>query len=77
MGIGAHPGNTEFSLDADDGIDMAGQNEWYQKFWGTQAWSYERGGGWIFWTWKCEKISTKEGKEDRTREMTWCYQNAV
>lgn len=44
--------------------------EWYRQFFATQASAYERSGGWVFWSWKCNWIG---GVDD----WRWCYQSAV
>ena len=59
-----------FSFAADLVGDVDAKKAWYRSFWGAQATAYERGGGWIFWSWKCDHI-------DETKDLTWCYRNAV
>ena len=44
--------------------------EWYQQFFATQVTAYERSGGWVFWSWKCDWMG---GVDD----WRWCYQSAV
>lgn len=72
LGIKYDPAKSarEFSLNPAKVSSLAAQKEWYKSFWGAQAWSYERGGGWIFWAWKCDHIN-------ETKDLAWCYQNAV
>ncbi|RMD40721.1 hypothetical protein DV735_g4412, partial [Chaetothyriales sp. CBS 134920] len=44
---------------------------WYQQYWAAQANAYEtKGVGWVFWSWKCNKINHID-------EWRWCYQSAV
>ncbi|KAK7750060.1 hypothetical protein SLS62_008053 [Diatrype stigma] len=58
--------NGEFNIDG----SPAEQVDWYQKFWAAQAQTFEKSGGWIFWSWKCDWIG---GKDD----WRWCYESAV
>ncbi|RMZ90711.1 hypothetical protein DV736_g2045, partial [Chaetothyriales sp. CBS 134916] len=44
--------------------------DWYQQYWAAQANAYEKGVGWVFWSWKCDKIGGVD-------EWRWCYQSAV
>ncbi|RMZ83044.1 hypothetical protein DV738_g1316, partial [Chaetothyriales sp. CBS 135597] len=44
--------------------------DWYQQYWAAQASGYEKGIGWVFWSWKCNKINYID-------EWRWCYQSAV
>lgn len=55
---------SEFSIDASDAVS------WYSKWWAAQTISYEKQAGWIFWSWKVEKIG---GRID----WRWGYQQAV
>lgn len=54
------------------GIDKAGPDQiaWYRSFWAAQAQSFEKSGGWVFWSWKCNWIAGKD-------EWRWCYESAV
>ncbi|EMR66973.1 hypothetical protein MGN70_006916 [Eutypa lata] len=58
--------NDEFSIDG----NPAEQIEWYQKFWAAQVQTFEKAGGWVFWTYKCNWIGGKD-------EWRWCYESAV
>ncbi|KAK8067594.1 hypothetical protein PG996_006706 [Apiospora saccharicola] len=44
--------------------------KFYQQFWGAQAQAYEKAGGWVFWSWKCNWIGGFS-------EYRWCYEAAV
>jgi hypothetical protein len=57
--------NDEFGLDG-----SAEQKEWYRGYWGAQAETFEKSGGWIFWTWKCNWMNG-------INDWRWCYQSAV
>jgi glucan endo-1,6-beta-glucosidase len=57
----------EFSIDADANN---GAVDWYRRFWAAQVTAYERSGGWVFWTWRCNWIGARD-------EWRWCYQSAV
>lgn len=46
------------------------QIQWYRTFWAAQVQAFERSGGWIYWTWKCNWIWGYN-------EWRWCYQSAV
>lgn len=56
--------NDEFSIDNDGAAD------WYKQWWAAQVQAFEKSGGWVFWTWKCNWIGGKD-------EWRWCYQSAV
>ncbi|KAH9890218.1 glycoside hydrolase family 5 protein [Xylariomycetidae sp. FL2044] len=58
-------GNDEFGI-----ADRPDQVEWYRSFWAAQVQSYEKSGGWVFWSWKCNWINAMD-------EWRWCYQSAV
>ncbi|KAI1185220.1 glycoside hydrolase family 5 protein [Nemania serpens] len=45
-------------------------NDWYKKFFAAQAQAFERSGGWVFWSWKCDWIAG-------FNEWRWCYKSAV
>ena len=45
---------------------------WYRKYWAAQAASYERAGGWVFWSWKCNWLW-----DSGTDDWRWCYDSAV
>lgn len=55
----------EFEID-----NRPDQVEWYRAYWAAQAQAFERSGGWIFWTWKCNKIN-------KINEWRWCYKSAI
>lgn len=57
--------NSEFEID-----NRPDQVEWYRGYWAAQAQTFEKSGGWIFWTWKCNWMA---GLND----WRWCYQSAV
>ncbi|KAI0887934.1 glycoside hydrolase family 5 protein [Annulohypoxylon maeteangense] len=57
---------SEFQIDG----NPPDQVEWYQKFWAAQVTSYEKSGGWVFWSWKCNWIGGRN-------EWRWCYKSAV
>lgn len=57
--------NDEFQIK-----DRPDQVDWYKKFWAAQAHTFEKSGGWVFWTWKCNWIGGMD-------EWRWCYQSAV
>ena len=59
----------EFAIQSDK-VDIEQQKEWYKGYWGAQAAIYEKAGGWIFWTWKCDLINGYDN-------WRWCYQSAV
>lgn len=46
------------------------QVAWYRQYWAAQAQTFEKSGGWVFWTWKCNWIGGMD-------EWRWCYQSAV
>ncbi|KFH43073.1 Glucan endo-1,6-beta-glucosidase B-like protein [Hapsidospora chrysogenum ATCC 11550] len=46
------------------------QIEWYRGWWAAQVQAFERSGGWVFWTWKCNWIGGFD-------EWRWCYKSAV
>ncbi|KAI0019180.1 glycoside hydrolase superfamily [Xylariomycetidae sp. FL0641] len=50
--------------------DTDANNGWYTQYWAAQAQAFERSGGWVFWSWKCNWI-------DGFNEWRWCYQSAV
>ncbi|KAI5866045.1 glycoside hydrolase family 5 protein [Durotheca rogersii] len=69
----------EWSLAVADSVQSNGEFEirgrpdqvaWYRKYWAAQAQAFERSGGWVFWTWKCNWIGGFD-------EWRWCYQSAV
>jgi len=62
--------NSTFAISADAGVDVVTQKEWYQSFWAAQVQAFERSGGHIFWTYKCNWIGGID-------EWRWCYQSAV
>ncbi|KAI1636331.1 glycoside hydrolase family 5 protein [Biscogniauxia mediterranea] len=47
-----------------------GNAAWYRKYFAAQVGGYERGGGWVFWSWKCNWMG---GFND----WRWCYKYAV
>ncbi|XXG96016.1 hypothetical protein Hte_002293 [Hypoxylon texense] len=53
-------------------VERAGADQvaWYRQYWAAQAQAFERSGGWVFWTWKCNWIG---GFDD----WRWCYKSAV
>ncbi|KAI8965105.1 glycoside hydrolase family 5 protein [Daldinia sp. FL1419] len=57
--------NDEFQID-----NRPDQADWYKQFWAAQAQTFEKSGGWVFWTWKCNWIGGMD-------EWRWCYQPAV
>ncbi|KAI2602107.1 glycoside hydrolase family 5 protein [Hypoxylon sp. NC1633] len=57
--------NDEFQI-----ANRPDQVEWYKQFWAAQAQTFEKAGGWVFWTWKCNWIGGMD-------EWRWCYQAAV
>ncbi|CAJ2505731.1 Uu.00g131250.m01.CDS01 [Anthostomella pinea] len=58
--------NAEFDIK-----DTDANNAWYKDFWAAQAQAFERSGGWIFWSWKCNyEISG-------FNEWRWCCQSAA
>ncbi|KAL7622465.1 hypothetical protein AAE478_007971 [Parahypoxylon ruwenzoriense] len=57
--------NDEFQIK-----DRPDQVGWYRKYWAAQAQAFEKSGGWVFWTWKCNWITG-------FNEWRWCYQSAV
>lgn len=48
----------------------AAQKEWYQSFWAAQVQTFERSGGYVYWTYKCNWIGGID-------EWRWCYKSAV
>jgi aryl-phospho-beta-D-glucosidase BglC (GH1 family) len=46
------------------------QAAWYRSYWAAQVQAFERSGGWVFWSWKCNWITGFD-------EWRWCYQSAV
>jgi hypothetical protein len=46
------------------------QIEWYRGWWAAQVQAFERSGGWVFWTWKCDWIGGFD-------EWRWCYKSAI
>lgn len=59
----------EFTIGSESS-DLETQKLWYRSFWAAQVQAFERGGGWIFWTWKCNWINGQD-------EWRWCYESAV
>lgn len=59
----------EFAIGSNE-ADLDTQKLWYQSFWAAQVQAFERSGGWIFWTWKCNWIDGQD-------EWRWCYQSAI
>jgi len=59
----------EFTIGS-NAADITSQKEWYQSFWAAQVQTFERSGGHIFWTYKCNWIGGVD-------EWRWCYQSAV
>ena len=57
--------NDEFAI-----RDRPDQVEWYRSYWAAQVQAFEKSGGWVFWTWKCNWIGGYD-------EWRWCYQAAV
>jgi hypothetical protein len=57
--------NDEFGIR--DRPDQAG---WYRSFFNAQVQTFEKAGGWVFWTWKCNYIGGMD-------EWRWCYKSAV
>ncbi|KAI1077189.1 glycoside hydrolase family 5 protein [Whalleya microplaca] len=57
--------NDEFEIN-----NRPDQIDWYRKWWAAQVQTFEKAGGWIFWSWKCNYIG---GYDD----WRWCYQSAV
>lgn len=49
--------------------DRNDQASWYRDFFNAQAHTFEKSGGWVFWTWKCNWIGGMD-------EWRWCYQSA-
>ncbi|KAI1141658.1 glycoside hydrolase family 5 protein [Hypoxylon sp. FL0543] len=47
--------------------DQAG---WYKQYWAAQVQTFEKSGGWVFWSWKCNWIGGMN-------EWRWCYKSAV
>lgn len=60
---------SEFAITG-DGIDVEAQKKWYQQYWAAQVQTFEKSGGWIFWTYKCNWINGID-------EWRWCFQSAV
>ncbi|KAI4870992.1 glycoside hydrolase family 5 protein [Hypoxylon rubiginosum] len=58
--------NDEFQI----GNATADQVAWYRQYWAAQAQAFERSGGWVFWSWKCNWIGGVD-------EWRWCYRSAV
>lgn len=50
--------------------DRPEQTEWYKSWWAAQVQTFEKSGGWVFWTWKCDWIGGFD-------EWRWCYKSAV
>ncbi|KAI0839897.1 glycoside hydrolase family 5 protein [Hypoxylon sp. FL0890] len=46
------------------------QVDWYKKYWASQVQAFEKSGGWVFWSWKCNWIGGID-------EWRWCYKSAV
>lgn len=61
--------SAEFAING-TGAVLEAQKEWYRRFWAAQVQTFERSGGWIFWTYKCNWIGGID-------EWRWCYQSAV
>lgn len=57
--------NDEFGI-----RDRPDQVDWYRSYWAAQVQAFERSGGWVFWTWKCNWVGGFD-------EWRWCYQAAV
>ncbi|KAG5931240.1 hypothetical protein E4U53_001883 [Claviceps sorghi] len=57
--------NAEFAIQ-----NRKDQAEWYKKFWAAQVQAYEKSGGWVFWSWKCNWMNGRD-------EWRWCYKSAV
>ncbi|KAG9254774.1 glycoside hydrolase family 5 protein [Emericellopsis atlantica] len=57
--------NDEFSI-----RDRPDQVDWYRSFFNAQVQTFEKSGGWVFWTWKCNWIGGMD-------EWRWCYKSAV
>ncbi|KAI0870857.1 glycoside hydrolase superfamily [Hypoxylon argillaceum] len=57
--------NPEFDI-----RNTGANDDWYKEFFAAQAQAYERSGGWVFWSWKCNWI---EG----FNEWRWCYKSAA
>jgi len=55
---------------SDFSLNDADAAQWYQKWWAAQVLAYEKVDGWIYWTWKVNKIG---GQND----WRWGYQQAV
>ncbi|KAI6084141.1 glycoside hydrolase family 5 protein [Hypoxylon rubiginosum] len=53
-----------------DEFQIGDQAAWYGKYWAAQAQTFEKSGGWVFWTWKCNWIGG-------VNDWRWCYQSAV
>ncbi|KAI0200845.1 glycoside hydrolase family 5 protein [Astrocystis sublimbata] len=69
----------EFSLsvasDVQDTAEFAIQGhpenvEWYTKYFSAQVSNYEKSGGWVFWSWRCNWIH-------QFNDWRWCYKTAV
>lgn len=60
----------EFAIGSDGESASAEVVAWYKSYWAAQVTVFERSGGWIFWSWKCNWI----GGQD---EWRWCYESAV
>ncbi|KAI1343151.1 glycoside hydrolase family 5 protein [Xylariaceae sp. FL0016] len=61
--------DVQYSSDLDI-KDTDANNAWYTDFWAAQAQAFERSGGWVFWSWKCNYIAG-------FNEWRWCYKSAV
>uniref|UniRef100_A0A8H7K9G3 glucan 1,3-beta-glucosidase n=1 Tax=Bionectria ochroleuca TaxID=29856 RepID=A0A8H7K9G3_BIOOC len=46
------------------------QADWYRKYWAAQVKTFEKSGGWVYWSWKCNWIGGFD-------EWRWCYKSAV
>ncbi|KAM5363209.1 hypothetical protein ACJA88_013647 [Fusarium oxysporum] len=46
------------------------QVSWYKKYFTAQVHTFEKSGGWVFWSWKCDWINGYD-------EWLWCYKSAV
>ncbi|KAI0439424.1 glycoside hydrolase superfamily [Xylaria telfairii] len=57
--------NAEFDI-----RDTDANNDWYKKFFAAQVHTFEKSGGWVFWSWKCNWIAG-------FNEWRWCYKSAV
>ena len=54
----------------DFSIRNGGDIDWYRSFWAAQVVAFERSGGWVYWTWKCNWIGGYN-------EWRWCYTSAL